>query len=147
MQSLNRSSLVVDASIILWAVLPSPIDTLPLFEAWEGMTLLAPDILLPEVISSIRYMVYGQYLTEEEGMQAIEDVFRLGVEICQTDRRLALSSLAWAGRLQQRRAYDALYVALAEDRQADFWSADKRLVNGLKALGIAWAHWAGEGVG
>ena len=144
MQLSNPSSLVVDASLVLWAVLPSPIDTLPLFEAWEEKTLLAPDIWLPEVISSIRYMVYGNYLTEKEGMQAIEDVFMLGVETCQTDKQLALRSLTWAGRLEQRRAYDALYVALAEDRQADFWSADKRLVNALRALGIAWVHWVGE---
>ena len=90
MQLSNPSSLVVDASLVLWAVLPSPIDTLPLFEAWEEKTLLAPDIWLPEVISSIRYMVYGNYLTEKEGMQAIEDVFMLGVETCQTDKQLAL---------------------------------------------------------
>ena len=140
MPSSKPSLLVVDASVILWAVIPGPIDTLPLFESWRESSLWAPDLWLPEVTSGIRSLVYGGYLDEREAKQAVEDVFLLGIQTFPADQALALRALAWAGRLQQRRAYDAFYVALAEQLDASFWSADKRLVNGLRALGVSWAH-------
>jgi predicted nucleic acid-binding protein len=33
---------------------------------------------------------------------------------------------------------------LAEALQADFWTADKRLVDSLKSKKLAWLHWIGE---
>jgi predicted nucleic acid-binding protein len=144
MQPSKPSVLVIDASVILWAVLPGPVDTLPLFESWQDAFLLAPGIWLPEAISTIRYLVYGGNLNKDEARQAVEDVFSLGVETSPADIFLAQRALTWAERLQQRRAYDAFYVALADQLQASFWSADKRLVNGLRALGVSWAHWVGE---
>ena len=50
----------------------------------------------------------------------------------------------WAGRLNQSKTYDAQYVALAELERADFWTADRRLVNGARQAGAGWVHWIGE---
>jgi predicted nucleic acid-binding protein len=50
------------------------------------------------------------------------------------------SALLWAERLGQSKVYDAQYVALAESLSAEFWTADQRLVNSLRSLGVAWVH-------
>jgi predicted nucleic acid-binding protein len=60
------------------------------------------------------------------------------------DLSLCRAALNWASRLQQRRAYDALYLALAERMQTEFWTADKRLANAAQQLGVTWVHWIGE---
>jgi len=60
------------------------------------------------------------------------------------DKELLLAALRWAERLGQSKAYDAQYVALAEQMGAELWSADQRLVNALQAQEVSWAHWIGE---
>lgn len=50
----------------------------------------------------------------------------------------------WSVRLGQHVAYDAQYLAHAEELDADFWSADHKLVNTLHHLNFLWAHWVGE---
>ena len=52
------------------------------------------------------------------------------------DEELALAALRWSSKLGQARAYDAFYVALAEKKRALLWTADARLVQGLRALGF-----------
>ena len=47
-------------------------------------------------------------------------------------------ALAWAARLDQSKAYDAQYLALAEEMQCPLLTADERLVRSAHALG---AHW------
>jgi len=52
--------------------------------------------------------------------------------------------LEWAGRLNQSRAYDAFYMALAEELGAEFWTADQRLARAAQQAGVTWTHWIGE---
>jgi predicted nucleic acid-binding protein len=146
MPSSTQQVIVVDASITVWAVLPGPLDTTFLFQSWGKQTLWAPEIWLPEVISAIQALTFSGRFTEREAAQAASDVFLLDVQIFPTDEQLAQDALRWARRLQQRRAYDAFYVALAQRLDAPFWSADKRLINSLHQMGASWAHWAGEGL-
>ncbi len=136
--------IVLDAGVAVWALAPGPMDTTWLFSKWAETTLCAPDIWLPEVISAIRGLEFVGDLTRSEAEQAIMDIFLLDVQTFPTNEALALASLSWARRLHQRRAYDALYVALAERLGGDFWSADKRLVQALRQIGVTWVHWVGE---
>lgn len=144
MKSSSHSPMVIDASAAIWAVVPGPVDPMPIFKGLVGAAWWAPEIWLPEVISAIRSMRYAKVLTDEEAEQAVKDIFLLDVSIFPTDEPMALAALSWAERLQQRRAYDALYVALAERLNAPLWSADRRLVEGLRQLGVSWAHWIGD---
>ncbi len=136
--------IVVDASTAIWAVVPGPVDTLPLFSDCGSGDVLAPEIWLPETVSVIRRMAYGHYLTSAEALTAVHDLFSLDVQVMMSDEALALSALQWAERLGQSKAYDAFYVALAERAGADLWTADRRLVNGARQAGVTWVRWVGE---
>ncbi len=144
MPSSKPSMIVLDAGVAVWTLAPGPTDTSRLFEQWAEQALWAPEIWLPEVISVLRGLEFAGMLTRSETEQAIADAFLLDVQVFPTDETLALASLAWARRLQQRRAYDGLYVALAERLNAPLWTTDRRLVHSLQKLGVAWAHWVGE---
>jgi predicted nucleic acid-binding protein len=109
------------------------------------MEIYAPDILLPEVVSVIRRWIFDHWITEAEGQVAIEDVFRLGVHVVSSDVGICQSALAWAARLGQSKAYDGFYLAVAEWRGAELWTADEKLYNRARQLGASWAHWVGEG--
>jgi predicted nucleic acid-binding protein len=63
------------------------------------------------------------------------------VEIIDEDEELCLRALELAGKLSQSKAYDAIYLALAEKLVANFWTADERLANRCqKDLNLTWVH-------
>ncbi len=142
-----NSSLVVDASVALVVVLPHPYREhgKRFWERWaaDPRPLLAPHLWVAEVTSGLRRAAWEGILTLAEAEHALTQVLRLPVSFV-ADARLALAALTWAERLQQKRAYDAFYLALAEARAAEFWSADARLVRALRQQGYAWAHWIGD---
>ncbi|MDQ5824335.1 MAG: type II toxin-antitoxin system VapC family toxin [Chloroflexota bacterium] len=143
-------ALVVDASLAVWAVLPpmqdEGVDALGAFVKWhsEGRRLVAPMIWLGEATSTIRRAVYLKRISEHKGPEAISKIFALDIETIPADESLCKAALGWATRLQQVRAYDAFYLALAERLQTEFWTADKRLANAAQQLGVNRVHWIGE---
>lgn len=83
--SMLPSGMVVDASLVIRAILPADfeLDVLPLFVEWHnaGENLYAPDILYPEVLSVLWYSVFNRLITAVEAQYAVEDAFRLEIEI------------------------------------------------------------------
>ncbi len=147
MSASDTSSRVVDAGVALALVLPHPYQPYAqrLWRHWlsADIPLLAPPLWVAEVTSGLRHAVWKGLLRDEEAERALFTILRLPVERV-SDPRLAPEALTWARRLNQKRAYDAFYVALAEMRQAELWSTDRRLVNALRQQGHPWAHWVGE---
>ena len=145
---LPPSAIVVDANIAIRAVLPVEDNRgiLERFAAWHQSRrdIYAPDILLPEVVSVIRRGIFNHWITEAEGQVAVEDVFRLGVEIIPSDAGICQAAMAWAGRLGQSKAYDGFYLAVAERKEAELWTADERLRNRVRQLGLSWVRWIRE---
>jgi predicted nucleic acid-binding protein len=90
--------------------------------------------------------VYARLITEEEGRAAIEDLFALEVNLLPLDIHRCRSAFEWAQRLNQRRAYDACYLAVAEELGVEFWTADQRLARAAQQAGVTWTHWIGEAV-
>ena len=89
-------------------------------------------------------LVYTRTLSPSEGHAAIADIFTLQVDLVLMDAPLCHAALDWAGRINQLRAYDAFYLALADHLGAEFWTADRRLANGARQAGMTGAHWMGE---
>jgi len=141
-------AIVVDANIAIRAVLPiaRKLTILEHFVSWHKSRtkIYAPDILLTEVVSVIRRGVSDRWISETEGQVAIEDLFHLGVEIISSDAGLCQAALVWAGRLGQSKAFDGFYLAVAERKGGELWTADERLRNQAQQLGLSWVRWIEE---
>lgn len=101
-----------------------------------GIQLIAPDFIYAETASTIRKNVYRGLLSAENGAIAIGLLKRL--EIKRYDVR-DLYDDAWriAERFNLGGLYDAFYLALAELRGCDFWTADQKLLNSTTGLSYA----------
>jgi len=140
----EQSPIVVDANLAVRAILPmqSGSGVLERFTDWreQGRRLVAPMLWLAEVVSAIRRIAHLGMISAEEGLAAIEDLFALEVEVIALDAPLCRAAFAWAGRLGQSKAYDSFYLALAEQLEAELWTADERLANSARQAGVSWVH-------
>ena len=58
--------------------------------------------------------------------------------------RLHERALRLAAELGHAKTYDAHYLALAKELRVELWTADRRLANGARTIGIDWVRWIGE---
>ena len=141
-------AIAVDANFAIRAILPmeGKSGILEHFVSWHQSRskIYAPDILLPEAVSVIQRGIFDHWITEAEGQIAIEDLFRLGIELVPSDVELCQAAMAWASRLRQSKANDGFYLAVAERKGAELWTADERLRNQAQQLGLSWVRWIEE---
>jgi predicted nucleic acid-binding protein len=110
---------VVDASALVDALLINGAAR----ERLAFESLQAPDLIDAELLSVLRRLVLAGKLQNGDALQALTIAHQLGL------RRHASRTLwlrAWELRLNLS-AYDALYVALAEQLQVPVLTADARL--------------------
>ena len=110
----------------------------------EQISPCAPRLWMSETTSAIRSLLAQKQITVDEAGQALQTIHGLRVEIIDEDEEICLRALELAGRLGQSKAYDAIYLALAEKLAVDFWTADERLANRGKDLKLPWIHAIGE---
>jgi predicted nucleic acid-binding protein len=141
-------NVVIDANMVVAIVLPFPYSdqVTEKMVAWKraGMELLAPLLLEYEVAAILRKAVAAQWLTTDLAIEAMGEILDLKVRGVAPTAHLHEGALRWAERLGQAKAYDAHYLALAEQEGAELWTADRRLANGAQQAGAHWAHWIGE---
>ena len=138
---------VVDANIAIQTVLDLTADMEHFWERidLEQITPCAPRLWLSETTSAIRFLLSQKEITSEEAEQALRTIHGLRVEIIDEDEELCLRALELAGKLGQSKAYDAIYLALAEKLATDFWTADERLANRCqKDLKLSWVYLTGK---
>lgn len=142
-------SVVVDANLVAAIILPLPYSDVSRdkLASWKqsGERIIAPVLWEYELISVIRRAIFHGLLNDDQAYGALKRVVILNVESASPTESLHRRALTWAGRLSQSRAYDAQYLALAEQTGAEFWTGDQRLANSARQLGAAWVHWVGEG--
>ncbi len=128
------SSYVVDASVAVEYLLRSPVGR-SLADNFSSDTLMAPELIDAEVLSTLRRQVLGRRLDEMRAREAIEDLLSWPIE------RIPHRSLAWQAweHYQNVSAYDALYVAAARARNAPLLTVDGRLSR-ASGLGIVIQH-------
>ena len=134
---------VIDASVAVNTVL-SLSDSLNRFWAradLEQITPCAPRLWMSETTSAVRFLLSQKHITSDEAELALRTIHGLQVEIIDEDEELCLRALEFAGKLNQSKAYDAIYLALSEKLVVDFWTADERLANHCrKDLKLTWVH-------
>jgi predicted nucleic acid-binding protein len=140
-------SAMVDANLAVRAILPvGDVQAIHRFEAWHQakVQIFAPDLWLIELVSTIRQIQFNHLISDEEARLAIRDIPALRVQVIATDLPLCEAAFEWAERLGQSKAYDGFYLALAErlsaekGEQVPLWTADERLVNRARQVGVNW---------
>jgi predicted nucleic acid-binding protein len=99
-----------------------------------------PSLGLYEVASIFRKAMAIQNLSLQQANQALQNILALEIQIIEPTPELLANSLSRAERLQQTVAYASSFLAVAESLQAEFWTADRRLVNTVQTLNMDWIH-------
>lgn len=141
-------TIVVDSNIVAALALPLPYDALATeaMRYWttQGERLIAPTLMEYELVTIIRRGVASNQLRRERALPVLHQLQKSGVEMIAPTVWLHEQTLYWAERLNQSKAYDAHYLALAAREDATLWTADRRLANGAQQLGLTWVRWLGD---
>jgi len=143
---MTGSLVVIDASVAVKAVLPNPLQMhcLGLVRTFVEVQPAAPALWAHETTSAIAKAVHFGEITEKEARQALEKLEALGVHLFVADAEQNRAAFDWTIRLKRASAYDSYYLVLARLLECDFWTADKRLFNGLQDARLGWVHWIEE---
>lgn len=117
-----------------------------LFSHWENeqRNLLAPEWWWAEVASVISQHVFQKLISLEDAHLTLDNVRLLEVAAVPMDYELLHSALKWADKIGRSKIYDSIYLALAERLNAEFWTADQRLINAARALNVDWVKRLGD---
>jgi predicted nucleic acid-binding protein len=135
---------VIDANVTLGLVLSLPysLQVDRQMQIWRSdeTRIIVPTLWEYECLTGLRRAAATRLISASNAWQIAKVLFSLGFERVPPNLELHESALQWADRLSQSKAYDAQYLALAESRLAEFWTADKRLFHTLQGLDVQWAH-------
>lgn len=141
MSSAEPPSWVVDASVAFaWFVeSAASVQAVKLLESAPPARLLAPDLVLVELLNAGWKSWRGGAITQEQFQGIAELTPSLFTELVPAQVLLPVAQ-RWCQRLDHP-AYDCLYLALAESRNAPLITRDQRLLSRLRldpqAAGIA----------
>lgn len=137
---------VIDASIVVKAILPNDKQEKckVLIARFDDLQPVAPALWMYEITSAFTKSIHFGMLTPEEGRAGIAQAIALGVELAAPDAHQTELAINWTMKLKRASAYDSFYLALAETLEAEFWTADERLFNAIKDVGLPWLHWLDE---
>jgi predicted nucleic acid-binding protein len=121
-RSSARSPIVIDASALVELLLRTDAGT-RVARAIDGASLVAPDVINPEVVQSLRGLERGGKLTSTRASKAVARLAESDVACVPTR---ALLREMWSLRANLS-AYDACYVALARALGAPLLTGDRRL--------------------
>lgn len=90
----------------------------------SGIDLIAPDFMATEVASAFRKKISDGILTVDDAKSLTAQFYRLNIDF-RPARTLHERAIDLAVELNQRLAYDAHYLALAESLGGEFWTGDR----------------------
>jgi predicted nucleic acid-binding protein len=135
---------VLDSNLGVALVIPLPYSEAAIYQMQQWLIsdveLIVPTLWSYEVVSTLRKASVAMKLSAEQMTIALQSIFALQIQEVPPTPLLHQRSLEWSILLNQTVAYDAAFLALAESLGAEFWTADRRLVNTVRALGIGWVH-------
>jgi predicted nucleic acid-binding protein len=131
-----KSRIVVDTSIVMKWVLDEPDSALALtlLTEWasEGTLIEAPGLLIFEVANALYQRARKGEMTVDDAKQALEDVLLPELELNFSEYlSLSIRAIELAQQYGLPATYDAHYLALAERKRCEYWTADTRLWNAI----------------
>lgn len=142
---MSNSWICVDAGLVIRLVAdPADVTVHQLWEGWsaESQPIGAPTLLFYEVTNALHQYQRHGLLTGESARLAQAAALDLPIELFGSIG-LHRRALELAQSLSLPATYDPHYLAVAEDLQAELWTADRRL---LRAVGssLSWVRQAGS---
>jgi predicted nucleic acid-binding protein len=142
----SADEVVVDASLALKWVEREPYsdEASELLENWQKQSrrLTAPALFAYEATNALAKRVKRGQLTLEVAKERLASLLENGPTL-EHDVTLNLRALEIMQRFSLPSAYDAHYLALAEFRQCECWTADERLWNTVRKE-LPWVRWVGQ---
>jgi predicted nucleic acid-binding protein len=140
--------IVLDANLVMAFFFPLPYSK-PASEqlkVWrrDEAELLAPTLLQYEVNNALHRILAAGVMPPPKARTALQEMQAMGIRFVPPTNELHARAWYWTDRLNQAKTYDAQYVALAELKRANFWTADRRLASGARQVGVEWVRWIGE---
>ncbi|MGH2493284.1 MAG: type II toxin-antitoxin system VapC family toxin [Ktedonobacteraceae bacterium] len=145
---MNMNCIVVDTSVaIKWAIKEedSHIALALLYELTDkGLIILAPGLLSYETTNVLyQHIRKGLFSLDEAQAALSEIIFDLITFDFTHTSDLCIRAIQLAQQFALPAAYDAQYLALAESKQCELWTADKRLWRAVKDQ-LSWVRWLGD---
>ena len=137
--------LVVDASVVLkWQLIDEENTAQAValrddFIQTGGAEVLAPGLLLYEVANGVRMAVRRGRVSPSDAHDALTELWALGIRYLIPEPSRVLD-LAFQFGLT---AYDAAYLALAQEQGCPLWTADRSLFEASSSH-LPWVRWLGD---
>lgn len=136
----------LDASFVLVQLLREDLSVHAdaLVDSWRSAEtqLIAPPLLKIEVPSALRQAIHRGRVSSEDGEDAFHAFLALPVQI-EEPKDLLMQAWVLGRTLDAPRLYDMYYVALAEIKECELWTADRRLVN-ITTAHLPFVRWVGD---
>jgi predicted nucleic acid-binding protein len=110
----------------------------------EERVLVVPPHFGTELISALRRGIFLGRGTAQDQAHGLELCLTTILRVVQPrwpERGTWERAWAWAERLRRANIYDSLYLAVAEETGADYWTADGNLVRALEVDGHPLPPW------
>jgi predicted nucleic acid-binding protein len=116
-----------------------------LLREWQqtGLRPCSPQLLAYEATSVLRVRVFRGQLTTDDAKKQLTALLRMGPTLVTLQPTTHRRALEIADMFGLEDAYDAQYVALAENMKCDLWTADHALVRAV-AGAFPWVHGISE---
>jgi len=136
---------VADASVVLkWQLddedcIPQATALRDDFYARGAVNVIAPHLLVYEVINGIAIAARQRRVTPDKAIEALSNLMALGVELKDVEPSRVLE----AALRYNLAAYDAAYLALAEAEKCELWTGDRGFYQTVRGE-LAWVKWIGD---
>lgn len=142
------NTVVVDTSIALkWVLREADSKTaFALLTEWtdKDVLVLAPALLAYEVANSLHQKVRKGEISLIRAREALAEVLHIGLYLdFSQDPVLNTRAIELAHRYNLPAAYDSHFLALAESKDCEFWTADAKLCRSVDGK-LTWVRWIGD---